>query len=168
MKLKVGEVVEFKNYEGLDLDENLSIPKDKFPEFGKVTKVSDPDEEVTFFMIEGNTCIFSEKSVSKVVSHKDNTLKSEVKNAPVLKIEDFRFCGYDYRVDIKGDNTFGYLSLGSKDNWIFSFGNTPSKAAISNPVWYEGYTLNELKDELKFELANFYIRFGLHNCKYEL
>ena len=33
-----------------------------------------------------------------------------IKNAPALEIEDFGFCGYDYRVDIKDDKTFGYLS----------------------------------------------------------
>lgn len=91
-----------------------------------------------------------------------------IKNAPVLKIEDFGSCGYDYRVDIHGDKTFGYLIRDGKDNFVFGFGNTPSKAAVSDPVWYEGYTLNELKEELEFELTNFYIRFGINDCKYEL
>lgn len=91
-----------------------------------------------------------------------------IKNAPVLEIEDFGFCGYDYRVDIKEDKTFGYLSRESQDNWTFSFGDTPSEAASSDPVSYEGYTLNKLKEELKFELTNFYIRFGINDCKYEL
>lgn len=91
-----------------------------------------------------------------------------IKNAPVLTIEDFESCGYDYRVDIQGDKTFGYLSRERQHIWTFSFGSTPSEAAISNPVWYENYTLNELKEELEFELTNFYIRFGLHDCKYEL
>lgn len=91
-----------------------------------------------------------------------------VKNAPVLKIEYFGTCGYDYRVDIKGDKTFGYLSCDSQDNWTFYFGSTPSEAATSDPVSYEGYALNELKDELEFELTNFYIRFGINDCKYEL
>ena len=91
-----------------------------------------------------------------------------IKNAPVLEIEDFGSCGYDYRVDIHGDNTFGYLSRESQDNWKFSFGNTPSEAAISDPVSYDGYTLNELKDELEFELTNFYIGNGIDGCEYEL
>ena len=89
-----------------------------------------------------------------------------IKNAPVLKIEDFRSCGYDYRVDIQGDKTFGYLSHERQDVWAFSFGDTPSKAIASDPVWYEGYTLNELKNELEFELTNFYIRYGINDCKY--
>jgi hypothetical protein len=91
-----------------------------------------------------------------------------IKNAPVLEIEDFGFCEYDYRVDIKDDKTFGYLIRESQDSWTFYFGSTPSKAATSDPVWYEGYTLNELKKELEFELTNFYIRFGINDCKYEL
>jgi len=89
-----------------------------------------------------------------------------IKNAPVLKIEDFRFCGYDYRVDIQDDKTFGYLSRERQDTWTFSFGTMPSEAAASDPVWYGGYTLNELKDELEFELTNFYIRYGINDCKY--
>lgn len=91
-----------------------------------------------------------------------------IKNAPVLKIEDFGYCGYDYRVDIKDDKTFGYLSQERQGVWTFSFGDTPNKAATSDPVWYESYTLNELKEELEFELTNFYIRLGINNCKYEL
>ena len=91
-----------------------------------------------------------------------------VENAPVLKIEDFGSFGFDYRVDIQGDKAFGYLSRGSQDNWIFSFGDTPSKAATSDPVSYEGYTLSDLKDELEFELTNFYIGLGIKDCEYEL
>ena len=91
-----------------------------------------------------------------------------IKNAPVLKIEDFGFCGYDYRVKIKDGKTFGYLSRGPQGNWIFSYGETPSEAAISDSVWYEGYTLDELKDELEFELTNFYIGNGIDGCEYEL
>lgn len=91
-----------------------------------------------------------------------------IKNAPVLEIEDFGSCGYDYRVDIKGDKTFGYLSRESQDNWKFSYGETPSEAATSDEVLYEGYTLDELKEELEFELTNFYIRYGINNCEYEL
>lgn len=91
-----------------------------------------------------------------------------IKNAPVLEIEDFGFCGYEYRIDIKGGETFGYLSHESQDNWTFSFGDTPSEADTSDLVLYEGYTLSELKEELEFELTNFYIRYGINDCKYEL
>uniref|UniRef100_UPI002FD8BC17 hypothetical protein n=1 Tax=Lactobacillus acetotolerans TaxID=1600 RepID=UPI002FD8BC17 len=59
-----------------------------------------------------------------------------IKNAPVLEIEEFGFCGYDYRVDIKGDKTFGYLKRESQDNWEFSYGGTPSEAATSDEVMY--------------------------------
>lgn len=89
-----------------------------------------------------------------------------IKNAPALEVGEFGFDGYDYRVDIKGDKTFGYLSRERQDNWTFSFGDTPSDAATSDPVWYEGYTLNELKEELEFELTNFYIGNGIEGCEY--
>lgn len=91
-----------------------------------------------------------------------------IKNAPVLTIESFEYCGYDYRVDIQGDKTFGYLSHERQGVWTFNFGDTPSGAATSDPVSYEGYTLNGIKEELEFELTNFYISFGIHDCKYEL
>ena len=91
-----------------------------------------------------------------------------IKNAPVLEIEDFGFCGYDYRVDLQDGKTFGYLCHDGQDNWLFSFGDTPNEADVSDQVSYEDYTLNELKNELEFELTNFYIRFGINNCKYEL
>jgi len=91
-----------------------------------------------------------------------------IKNAPVLEIEDFESCGYDYRVDIQGEKTFGYLSRERQGVWPCSFGIMPSEAIISDPVWYGGYTLKELKDELEFELTNFYIRYGINDCEYEL
>lgn len=91
-----------------------------------------------------------------------------IKNAPVLEIEYFGYFGYDYQVYIKGDKTFGFLSSDDQDNWTFNFGSALSEAATSDPVWYEGYTLSELKKELEFELTNFYIRFGINGCKYEL
>lgn len=91
-----------------------------------------------------------------------------VKNAPVLEIEDFGFYGYDYRINIQGDKTFGYLSRDDQDNWTFNFGSTPSEATINDPVLYKNCTLNEVKEELEFGLTNFYIRFGINDCKYEL
>lgn len=95
-----------------------------------------------------------------------------IKNAPVLEIEDFKSCGYDYRVKNQDGTTFGYLSRDPQNNnqdmWMFCYGSTTEKASIGDPVWYEDYTLSELKEELEFELTNFYIRFGINNCKYEL
>ena len=90
-----------------------------------------------------------------------------IKNAPALEIEDFGFCGYGYRVNIKGNKTFGYLSVERQDNWTFSYGETPSEASTSDPVSYEGYTLDEIKEELEFELTNFYIGFGANGCEYD-
>lgn len=91
-----------------------------------------------------------------------------IKNAPVLEIEYFGYFGYDYQVYIQGEKTFGFLSRDDQDNWTFNFGDTPSEANSNDSVSYEGYTLNELKKELEFELTNFYIRFGIHDCKCEL
>lgn len=67
MKLKVGDIVEFKKYEDMSWDETLAIPKNKFPKSGKVTKVIDPNGEVVYFYIKGNPCSFSSKSVARVV-----------------------------------------------------------------------------------------------------
>ena len=91
-----------------------------------------------------------------------------IKNAPTLEVEEFGFEGYDYRVDIKGDKTFGYLNRESQDNWTFSYGDTPSEASTSDPVSYDSYTLNDLKEELEFELTNFYIGNRINDCEYEL
>lgn len=84
-------------------------------------------------------------------------LHSNFENAPVLEIEDFGFCGYDYRVDIQDGKTFGYLKWDNQENWTFSSGDTPSEADTSDPVSYESYTLNELKEELESELRISYI-----------
>ena len=70
--IKVGDVVEFKNYEDMTDDENLSIPKDRFPKSGKVREVMEQVDEVLFFFIERSTCVFSSKSVARVISDVDD------------------------------------------------------------------------------------------------
>ena len=78
-----------------------------------------------------------------------------IKNTPALEIEDFGFCGYDYRVDTQDGKTLGYLSHDDQGSWMFSTGSTPSEAKTSDPVSYEDYTLSEVKEELELELTNF-------------
>ncbi|MBF7103431.1 hypothetical protein [Pediococcus pentosaceus] len=69
MKLKVGDVVEFKKYEDLSFDEMALFSKDEFPQSGKVKKVIVGNKEkVIYFFIEGNQYSFGAKSVSRVIS----------------------------------------------------------------------------------------------------
>lgn len=70
MKLKVGDIVEFKNYEDLDVDERVMIAKDFFPSYGEVKEinVNGLDE---FFNIVGSQLIFSKESVAKVIDDVD-------------------------------------------------------------------------------------------------
>lgn len=70
------------------------------------------------------------------------------KNAPLLTIKEFDSCGYDYRAVQPDGKTFGYFNRDSRGKWTFYLGGTPSEAATSDTISFEGYTLNELKDEL--------------------
>lgn len=72
MKLKVGDVVEFKKYEDMPYKENLGIPEYKFPKFGKVRKVAVIDEKVVCFFIEGSSYGFCTQSVVRVISDVDD------------------------------------------------------------------------------------------------
>lgn len=93
MELKVGDVVAFKNYEDLNWEENLSVPKDKFPKFGKVESVAEPIDGVTFFTIEGSTYIFKTPSVARVIIgaddvHYSNSSDEELINTVVKVVFD--------------------------------------------------------------------------------
>lgn len=72
MKLKVGDVVEFKKYEDMSDYESISVPKDKFPKFGKVASATTPIDGVTFFTIEGSTNLFKTASVVRVIIDADD------------------------------------------------------------------------------------------------
>ena len=67
MELKVGDIVEFKKYEDLSVDEAAFVPEDVFPKYGKVTAVKVYDENVLYFSIEGSQYSFSKKSVARVI-----------------------------------------------------------------------------------------------------
>ena len=76
MKLKVGDIVEFKKYEDLGFEEVVLFSKDEFPKSGKVEKVIVHNEKVMYFLIEGIPYNFSVKSVARVISDVDiNSLK---------------------------------------------------------------------------------------------
>jgi len=76
MKLKVGDIVEFKNYADMSVDDTALITEDRFPESGKVTEVNELDNELTIFNIEGSPYVFNSGSVARVISDVDiNSLK---------------------------------------------------------------------------------------------
>lgn len=80
MKLKVGDVVEFKNYADMSIDDTALIEEDRFPESGKVTEVNELYNDITFFNIEGSPYNFNSGSVARVISDVDvNKLNTEDK-----------------------------------------------------------------------------------------
>ncbi|MGL5141423.1 MAG: hypothetical protein ACRC69_08545, partial [Acinetobacter baumannii] len=68
MKLKVGDIVEFKNYADMTNEEHMMIGKDSFPASGKVRKVFN---NFDFFCIEGSLYAFNVKSIARVISDVD-------------------------------------------------------------------------------------------------
>ena len=65
MKLKVGDVVEFKKYEDMTIGETMWISEELFPKYGKITEVVSDD----FFYIEGYGYLFNPKSVARVINN---------------------------------------------------------------------------------------------------
>jgi len=72
MKLEIGDVVEFKKYEDMSVDDTALIMEDRFPESGKVTKVDELDNELTLFNIEGSQYVFNSGSVARIISDVDD------------------------------------------------------------------------------------------------
>jgi len=68
MKLKVGDVVEFKNYEDISGYDNAILIGKDFPESGKVTSVNHNG----YFCIEGSPYNFYSGSVARVISDVDD------------------------------------------------------------------------------------------------
>jgi len=68
MKLEVGEVVEFKKYEDMNVDEIALISKEKFPKYGKVEEVY----HNRTFSIEESPYFYSAGSVARVISDVDD------------------------------------------------------------------------------------------------
>ena len=65
MKLKVGDVVEFKKYEDMTVSETMLISEELFHKYGKITEVVSDD----FFYIEGYGYLFNPKSVARVINN---------------------------------------------------------------------------------------------------
>ena len=75
MKLEVGDFVEFKKYEDMNDDERMMIRKDFFPSYGKVEKINVNSHDGLFNIV-GNNCIFSKKSIARLIGNVDiNSLK---------------------------------------------------------------------------------------------
>jgi len=72
MELKVGDIVEFKNYADMSVDDTALIMEDKFPESGKVKEVNELDNELTLFSIEGSPYVFNSGSVARIISDVDD------------------------------------------------------------------------------------------------
>ena len=68
MKLEVGYVVEFKNYEDMNDDEIFHIDRDFFPKSGKITEIKNDG----FFTIENSGYVFNPESVARVISGVDD------------------------------------------------------------------------------------------------
>ncbi len=71
MKLKVGDVVEFKKYEDTTDDERMMIDKNHFPLSGKVKEINVNDCD-RCFCITGSKLIFHKGSVARVISDADD------------------------------------------------------------------------------------------------
>lgn len=68
MKLKIGDIVEFKNYSDMSVDDTAFLAEDDFPESGKVTEVRSRG----YFRIEGSPYNFNSGSVARVISDIDD------------------------------------------------------------------------------------------------
>jgi len=64
MKLKVGDVVEFKNYEDMTGGESMGISEESFPKYGKIEEI----ENDGFFFIEDYGYLFNYQTVARVIS----------------------------------------------------------------------------------------------------
>lgn len=72
MKLKVGDVVVFKNYADMSVYDTALLMEECFPESGKVTDVRSLDKGVEYFCIEGSPYNFNSGSVARVISDVDD------------------------------------------------------------------------------------------------
>jgi len=68
MKLKVGDIVEFKKYEDMTDEEQSGISKESFPVFGKVSEIYNTMKR---FYIEGEPYIFSYGSIDYVIGDRN-------------------------------------------------------------------------------------------------
>lgn len=78
MKLKVGDIVEFKKYEDLSVNEAAFVPEGKLPQYGKVSSVVEGIADDLYFSIEGSKYAFSANSVARIVDINDLNAGDEV------------------------------------------------------------------------------------------
>lgn len=79
MKLKVGDIVEFKKYEDIDYDERTLLSEEKFPKSGKVKEVVMANEKALYFFIEESPYCYSAGSVARSISDVDGVDISSLK-----------------------------------------------------------------------------------------
>lgn len=63
MKLKVGDIVKFKNCEDMTAEEQSGVPEETFPKYGKIAEIINDN----FFYIEDYGYLFNQKSVVRVL-----------------------------------------------------------------------------------------------------
>ena len=80
MELKVGDVVEFKEYEDITFEEAAWISVSEFPKYGKVSEIISNDGNEIHFSIEESRCSFNSKSVAKVFSDNTDSKKADNEN----------------------------------------------------------------------------------------
>jgi len=68
MKLKVGDVVEFKKYEDMPGGKAMGISEESFPKYGKIEEI----ENDGFFFIEDYGYLFNRQTVARVISSSNN------------------------------------------------------------------------------------------------
>ena len=83
MKLKVGDIVEFKKYADMNVGETMWISEELFPKYGKITEVVSGD----FFYIEGDGYLFNPKSVTRVIGDVDEIDVSSLKSGDEVLIK---------------------------------------------------------------------------------
>lgn len=71
MKLKIGDIVEFKKYEDMSMYDTALLTEEDFPKSGKVTDVKTLDTGAEYFCIEGSQYNFNSSSVARVISDVD-------------------------------------------------------------------------------------------------
>lgn len=112
MKLKVGDVVEFKKYEDMTKDEKTFIPEEAFPKHGKISEIINDN----FFFIEDYGYTFNQKSVARVISDAKCFIVQEYKYALYigesgdLVSDKDRAKIYASRVDANADASYMCLS----------------------------------------------------------
>lgn len=68
MKLKVGDIIEFKKYEDMTCDETMCVDEEDFPKSGKIKEIKFDG----YFLIENSQYTLNPKSIARVISDADD------------------------------------------------------------------------------------------------